>query len=163
MSKKKNKKKALENAQVNMQPQTEEVVETETAEEAPVVEKKPNDFNYAYWVTSLFNTYRVFAAVELDPQDPTKAIELIDIRAPWYPEVRVSDLTEDDIKSILSRPVGEYDSIRYGTKSDAVDFMKAVFNREMDSWRKRYGSVDAARKIKLGGMLDNFRREGKSA
>lgn len=162
MSRKKRKKKPV--AQIP----TPEAVSTPAAESESPVEVKPestteNKDVYALWFTTVYTGNRVYAVVELDAENCEKAIDLIDVRLPRFPNVRRGDFTKEEVSAILSRPVLDNDCIRYSSEGSAVSALSELFENEMKGLRERYGSIEAARKLLMYGNLETFRIEGVSA
>lgn len=164
MSKKKKKKNAA--IATTPAPEMEAVetpVEVETVEETPEEEKKEESKNYAFWETQIYGRNSLCAAIETDPEDPSKAIDLIDIRMEKFPNVRLSDLTKEEISAVLSRPVIETCCVRVENDSEALEMLKEWFQFKMDSYREIYGSIDAGVFRTSAYHDDTFRVEGVSA
>ena len=169
MSKRKNKKKKNTAATIVPTPAPETEVETvetpveATETETPVEEKKEEPKNYAFWETTIYGRNSICAAIETDPEDPTKAVDLLDVRMEKFPNVRLSDLTKEEVSAILSRPVTETCCVRVEKDSEALEMLKEWFQYKMDSYREIYGSIEAGIFRTTAYHDDTFRVEGVPA
>lgn len=166
MSKKKNKKKKSTAAAVvpTPAPETEvETVETEATEAETPVEEKKEPKNYAFWETQIYGRNSICVAIETDPEDPSKAVDLLDVRMEKFPNVRLSDLTEEEVSAILSRPVTETCCARVEKDSEALEMLEEWFQYKMDSYREIYGSIEAGIFRTTAYHDDTFRVEGVPA
>lgn len=164
MSKRKNKKKKNTAAAIVPTPASETEVETVEAEatETPA-EGKKDPKNYAFWETTIYGRNSICAAIETDPEDPSKAVDLLDVRMEKFPNVRLSNLTKEEVSAILSRPVTETCCVRVEKDSEALEMLEEWFQYKMDSYREIYGSIEAGIFRTTAYHDDTFRIEGVPA
>ena len=165
MSKKKKKKNAVTATTPTPAPEVKAVenpAET-NATEIPAEEKKAESKNYAVWETHIYGRNSICVAVETDPEDPSKAIDVLDARMEKFPLVRLSSLTKEEVSAIMSRPVTEACCVRVEKDTEALEMLEQWFQYKMNSYREIYGSIEAGVFRTTAYHDDTFRIEGVPA
>ena len=101
------------------------------------------------YVDARLNGWIVHSAVIVEDGKPT---DLLDIRMPSFPEIRLGDLTKDERRAILDSA-----STRNIIENDnAIELVHKFFDEKIDVWRKLYGSVENA--LRIRGVPETFRK-----